>query len=211
MKKAFRIIFLVLMPILFVALLAICLSFEGSLTLSSSVVSGESGLSGKVTSNVTTTINLNGSVFNIENWIASVTKNFKYAFDITSGSFSLVEEADGAALNYGEGGKVALQMYLIIGLGLFGIGFFLVEVGYGSKLATIIGTALLCGGSVLIFTQTKSEEGLHYSFTLISESGQEKIFGLRADWLNLNLVAGLADSLSLLNLGFVLFKRKKNV
>lgn len=195
------------MPIIFVALMAICLSFEGSMTLSSSASAGESAV-GKVAVNAVTTVDLRGSVFEVKNWMAILQKNFKYSFDFSTGTFVLSEDA-APAISLGEGAKIVLKMLPLFGIAIFGIGFFLIEVGYGSKLATLIGTIILIAGSILIFTQLSSAEGLHYSFTVNSESGTQEIFSLKLHGLSLNLIAGLADGLALLNLFVVFLKRSK--
>lgn len=207
MRKAFRITFLLLMPILFIALMAVCLSFEGAMAISSSASAGES-TTGQVVVSAETVINIKGSIFEVGNWIANLQKSFKYSFDLSTGSFILAEDA-ATALNLGEGAQISLQLLSLFGILIFGIGFFLVEVGYGSKIATVIGTLTLVVGSIIIFTQLRSTEGIYYSFSVNSESGTQEVFSFRLHWLNLNLIAGLADGLALLNLIVILSKRQK--
>ena len=87
MRKAFRILYTILMPILFVALLAICLSFEGELSLATSVSNSASGATGEVNVSASTVINIKGTIFNLENWVAGLDKVFDYRFDLSSFSF----------------------------------------------------------------------------------------------------------------------------
>ncbi len=210
MRKAFRILFLIAMPLLFILVIAASVSFDGYLALSSSATKGETTLSGKVISNASATLNLNGGLLNIENWVASASKSFKYSLDVTSGYFSLAEDAGGTTISYGGNTKISIQVFLLVGLLFFTVGFFMVEVGYTSKLLTVIGSTLLLIGSVFVFTQTKASEGFHYSFAVVSENGKEEIFSMGLNWLSLDLLVGIALGLSFLNAALVLLKPKKS-
>ena len=209
MRKAFRILYTILMPILFVALLATCLSFEGELSLATSVSNSSSGATGEVNVSASTVINIKGTIFNLENWVAGLDKVFDYRFDLSSFSFQLVEDASQSSLSTGGEYVLTLHLLSIIGILIFGIGVFLSEVGYGSKVATLIGAIALIGGSVCIFADVNLNQGLRYIFTVDSGNGPETVFHLSWDWLTLKLVAGIADGLTLLNVLFVLLKFKK--
>ena len=183
MRKAFRILYTILMPILFVALLAICLSFEGELSLATSVSNSASGATGEVNVSASTVINIKGTIFNLENWVAGLDKVFDYRFDLSSFSFQLVEDASQSSLSTGGEYVLTLHLLSIIGILIFGIGVFLSEVGYGSKVATLIGAIALIGGSVCIFADVNLNQGLRYIFTVDSGNGPERVFHLSWDWL----------------------------
>ena len=75
MRKVFRVIYLLAMPILFLALLAICLSFEGTMVMTSTAATVEGTTTVGVNANCL--INLNGIVFMVENFQANLAKQFK--------------------------------------------------------------------------------------------------------------------------------------
>ncbi len=213
MRKAFRIIYLLTMPILFVALLAICLSFEGTMIMSSTAA-----VDGVKTVGVSANclINLNGIVFTVENFQANLVKTFQYDLTGTSifdATLVLTDVTSGEPLSLGEETKVVLQMLSVIGIVVFGIGFFLSEVGYGSKVVTVLGALILIGGSVCIFMDGNLNEGLRYILNVETVQNEEttvsQVLNFRLDWLTVKLVAGIADGLTILNVLFVLFRRKK--
>lgn len=205
MRKFFRIIYLLLMPVLFVGLMAICLSFEGTITLNSSANPASTGLTGEVNVLANCYINLKGLIFNLENWHADLSK----VFQISSLTFTLNEVADKSTMAIGQDFTLTLQMLAIVGIVIFGIGFFISEVGYGSKAATILGTIILIGGSFCIFMDTNLNEGLRYILSVDSGSGAQEAFRIEVNWLTVKLVAGIADGLTLVNL-IVVLTRKKN-
>lgn len=209
MRKAFRILYTILMPILFVAVLAICLSFEGGLSLSTELANAGGGITGDVNVSATTVMNIKGAFFNLENWSAGLGKVFTYSFDLSTMSFRLVEDASQSSLTTGGDYVLTLQLLSIIGIFVFGVGFFLSEVGYGSKIATLLGAIVLIGGSACIFADMNLNQGLRYVFTVDSGNGPEMVFNISLDWLSLKLVAGIADGLTLLNVLFVFLKRKR--
>ncbi len=211
MRKVFRVIYLLIMPVLFLALLAICLSFEGTITM---------GTTASITGTITDAavgvkadclVNLKGTIFEVSNWCATLSKQFKLAAEGLTLIFKDVTSGDPIALE--EGASLTLQMLSIIGIAVFGIGFFLSEVGYGSKVVTILGAIILIGGSVCIYLDTGLNEGLRYALSVHTVQNDEEIvhevINFKLDWLNLKLVAGVADGLTILNVIFVLFRRKK--
>ena len=209
MRKIFRIIYLLAMPILFVALLAICLSFEGTMIMSSSAtVDGTN-----VGVNANCLVNLNGIVFTVENFQANLAKTFQYTFSITEFSLTLTDITSGNPLSLGNDVKIVLQLLSVIGIVVFGVGFFLSEVGYGSKVATVLGAIILIGGSVCIFVDGNLNEGLRYILNVETvqngETAVTQALNFRLDWLTVKLVAGIADGLTVLNVLFVLLRRKK--
>lgn len=209
MRKAFRIIYLLAMPILFVALLAICLSFEGTMIMSSSAtVDGTN-----VGVNANCLVNLNGIVFTVENFQANLAKTFQYTFSITEFSLTLTDITSENPLSLGSDVKIVLQLLSVIGIVVFGVGFFLSEVGYGSKVATVLGAIILIGGSVCIFVDGNLNEGLRYILNVETvqngETAVTQALNFRLDWLTVKLVAGIADGLTVLNVLFVLLRRKK--
>ena len=213
MRKAFRIIYLLAMPILFVALLAICLSFEGTMIMSSTAaVDGVK----KVGVSANCLINLNGIVFTVENFQANLAKTFQYDITGTSlldATIVLTDVTSGEPLTLGAETKIVLQMLSVIGIVVFGIGFFLSEVGYGSKVATVLGALILIGGSVCIFMDGNLNEGLRYILNIETvqngETTVSQVLNFHLDWLTVKLVAGIADGLTVINVLFVLFRRKK--
>lgn len=209
MRKIFRIIYLLAMPILFVALLAICLSFEGTMIMSSSAtVDGTN-----VGVNANCLVNLNGIVFTVENFQANLAKTFQYTFSITEFSLTLTDITSENPLSLGSDVKIVLQLLSVIGIVVFGVGFFLSEVGYGSKVATVLGAIILIGGSVCIFVDGNLNEGLRYILNVETvqngETAVTQALNFRLDWLTVKLVAGIADGLTVLNVLFVLLRRKK--
>lgn len=211
MRKAFRIIYLLAMPVLFLALLAICFSFEGTLTMSSTAaVEGESLTSSYIGVNANCTINLNGVVFTAENLQANLAKQFKYA--ISGLALVLTDATSGDPLSLGNEAKISLELLAIVGIAVFGVGFFLSEVGYGSKTATILGALILIGGSICIFADGNLSEGLRYILNVETIQNGETVsspaLNFRFDWLTLKLVAGVADGLTALNVLFVLLRKK---
>lgn len=209
MRKIFRIIYLLAMPILFVALLAICLSFEGTMVMSSSAtVDGTN-----VGVNANCLVNLNGIVFTVENFQANLAKTFQYTFSITEFSLTLTDITSENPLSLGSDVKIVLQLLSVIGIVVFGVGFFLSEVGYGSKVATVLGAIILIGGSVCIFVDGNLNEGLRYILNVETvqngETAVTQALNFRLDWLTVKLVAGIADGLTVLNVLFVLLRRKK--
>ena len=214
MRKVFRVIYLLAMPILFLALLAICLSFEGTMVMTSTAATVEGTTTVGVNANCL--INLNGIVFMVENFQANLAKQFKYTISGTSLfdlSLVLTDVTSGDPLSLGEEVKITLQMLSIIGIVVFGIGFFLSEVGYGSKVVTVLGAIILIGGSVCIFMDGNLDEGLRYILNVQTVQNEEtvvtQVLNFRLDWLTIKLVAGIADGLTLLNVLFVLIRRKK--
>lgn len=208
MRKTFRIIYLLLMPILFVALLAVCFSFSGTMTMSTAANnSGTSVLDPSIAVQADCIINLNGFVFTVENFVATLDKTFKYSLT------GLTDVTSGNPITLGENAKITLQALSLIGLGVFAVGFFLSEVGYGSKVATILGALILVGGSVCIFMNTELNEGLHYVLNIHTvQDGEEivkEVVNFKLDWLTIKLVAGIADGLTVLNVLFVLTKKKE--
>ena len=125
----------------------------------------------------------------------------------------LTDVTSGDPLSLGEEVKITLQMLSIIGIVVFGIGFFLSEVGYGSKVVTVLGAIILIGGSVCIFMDGNLDEGLRYILNVQTVQNEEtvvtQVLNFRLDWLTIKLVAGIADGLTLLNVLFVLIRRKK--
>lgn len=209
MRKIFRIIYLLAMPVLFIALLAICLSFEGTMIMSSSAtVDGTN-----VGVNANCLVNLNGIVFTVENFQANLAKTFQYTFSITEFSLTLTDITSGNPLSLGNDVKIVLQLLSVIGIVVFGVGFFLSEVGYGSKVATVLGAIILIGGSVCIFVDGNLNEGLRYILNVETvqngETAVTQALNFRLDWLTVKLVAGIADGLTVLNVLFVLLRRKK--
>lgn len=211
MGKAFRIVYLLLMPVLFLGLLAICLSFEGTMVMNSTAAIGE-GTNVGVSADCL--INLNGIIFAVENFQASLSKTFQYTVTITP-TISLVLEdvTAGDPLALGDNVKITLQLLSTIGIIVFGIGFFLSEVGYGSKIATILGALILIAGSICIFVDGNLNEGLRYILNVETvqngETTVSQALNFRLDWLTVKLVAGIADGLTIVNVLFVLFRRKK--
>ncbi len=209
MRKAFRIFYLLAMPVLFIALLAICLSFEGTMTMASTAaVNGST-----VGVNANCLVNLNGIVFTVENFQANLAKTFQYSFSVTELTLTLKDVSSAAnPITLSDQVKIALQLLSIIGIVVFGIGFFLSEVGYGSKVATVLGAIILIGGSVCIFMDGNLNEGLRYILNVETIQNDETIvsqaLNFRLDWLTVKLVAGIADGLTVVNVLFVLFRRK---
>ncbi len=209
MRKVFRVFYLLIMPVLFVALLAICLSFEGTMIMSSTAT--VNGTSVGVDANCL--INLNGIVFTVENFQANLAKTFQYTFSITDLSLTLQDITSGDPLTLGNEVKIVLQLLSIIGIVVFGVGFFLSEVGYGSKVATVLGAIILIGGSVCIFLDGNLNEGLRYILNVETiqngETAVSQALNFRLDWLTVKLVAGIADGLTVLNVIFVLTRRNR--
>ena len=209
MRKIFRIIYLLAMPILFVALLAICLSFEGTMIMSSAAT--VDGTNVGVSANCL--VNLNGIVFMVENFQANLAKTFQYTFSITEFSLTLTDITSDNPLSLGSDVKIVLQLLSVIGIVVFGVGFFISEVGYGSKVATVLGAIVLIGGSVCIFVDGNLNEGLRYILNVETvqngETAVTQALNFRLDWLTVKLVAGIADGLTVLNVLLVLLRRKK--
>ena len=213
MRKAFRIIYLLIMPILFVALLAICLSFDGTMQLTTTAENVDGAF--QINVNADCLVNMTGTIFNISNWKAALAKTFKYTFDPLTFSLTLKDISGADALALGKDATVTLQMLSIIGIVVFGIGFFLSEVGYGSKVATVIGALILIAGSVCIFVDGHLDDGLHYIMNVISTQNGEQVtqnvLNVNWNWLSIKLVAGIADGLTLINVLFVLIRRRKAI
>lgn len=208
MRKVFRVFYLLIMPVLFIALLAICLSFEGTMIMSSAATVDGSNVG--VDANCL--INLNGIVFTVENFQANLAKTFQYTFSITELSLTLKDVTSGDPLSLGNDVKIVLQLLSIIGIVVFGVGFFLSEVGYGSKVATVLGAIILIGGSVCVFVDGNLNEGLRYILNVETvqngETAVSQALNFRLDWLTVKLVAGIADGLTVVNVLFVLLRRR---
>ena len=212
MRKLFRVIYLLAMPLLFVALLAICLSFNGVLTMETATTTSTEAI-GTVGIEAKCFITLQGVIFDVENWYATLNKTFQYTINILSMSIELKDVTATDPLGFCKDPTITLQLLSAIGIVVFGIGFFISEVGYGSKLATVLGALILIGGSACIFFDADLNEGLHYILNLKTvQNGEEviqEVINFKLDWLTIKLVAGIADGLTLLNVLFVLLRRKK--
>jgi hypothetical protein len=209
MRKTFRIVYLLIMPLLFVALMAICLSFEGTMNIAASVNADES--SNTINAAATATLDIKGVVFTLTSWPASLAKSLSYNVNILSRTITIENAAAESALTTGDFAScLTLQTLSLIGMAIFGIGFFLSEVGYGSKIATLIGAIILVAGSICIFADGNLDAGLRYYLLVDAGNGTTKeIINFSQSWLTVKLVAIIADGLTLINLIFVLLRRKR--
>ena len=210
MRKLFRIIYLLAMPLLFVALLATCLSFSGVMTMETATTVGTDASVGV---EAKCFITLEGVIFNIKDWYATLNKAFKYTISISDMSIVLKDVTSTDPIDFCKNPEMTFKILSLIGIIVFGVGFFLSEVGYGSKLATVLGAIILIAGSACIFFDGSLDQGLHYYLSIHTvQNGEEyvqEVINVNLSWLTIKLVAGIADGLTLINVLFVLIRRKK--
>ena len=211
MRKLFRIIYLLAMPLLFVALLATCLSFSGVMTMETATAVKSSTIVGI---EAKCFITLEGVIFNVKDWYANIAKTFEYStVSLTDWTLVLKDVTTGDPIDFCKNPEMTFKLLSLIGIIVFGVGFFLSEVGYGSKLATVLGAIILIAGSACIFFDGNLDQGLHYYLSIHTvQNGEEyvqEVINVNWSWLTIKLVAGIADGLTLINVLFVLIRRKK--
>lgn len=222
MRTLYRVLFSILTPLLFVALLAVVFSFDLTIVQETSKTTTDLDAGVSIMMNINLDFSMANPLLLLEHFhiflqeAATAVVEVSTFISGTSVSVSinpsivvsdLIEEFTAP--------NITFSLLSLIGVGSMLVGLFICLCGGDSKVFTSIGAIIAIGGSVCLFINPAFKQGMYYKGTMIATGWDgttttKTIMDFSLPWLSAYLAAGVLDGLVLLE-AIVVLTRKNRV